>query len=173
MTWRHHCRSCGWLICDSCSQYRALKQAVTAEGVGPAPDGDLRVCKDCYAHDPDKFKELAIDLAGPWLKDGIGNSVFTTNDDGCMIRLEKIGADGLGDEGLAKLAAGLAYVKRDLVKMFLDSNGITDTGVQALCGPLAECTMLSKLHIRRNQITAVGEAALLRAVPDGAEVKFK
>eukprot|EP00792_Barthelona_sp_PAP020_P010820 TRINITY_DN4545_c0_g1_i1.p1 TRINITY_DN4545_c0_g1~~TRINITY_DN4545_c0_g1_i1.p1 ORF type:complete len:496 (-),score=153.53 TRINITY_DN4545_c0_g1_i1:94-1581(-) len=39
--WKHHCRLCGWVLCDSCSSFRLndLKQ-FNGESV--------RVCKDCY-----------------------------------------------------------------------------------------------------------------------------
>jgi|EP01047_Picozoa_sp_COSAG01_P074992 hypothetical protein len=42
-----------------------------------------------------------------------------------MIRLEKCGID---DEKLASLGGVLKHTKRDLVKLFLDSNEITDAG---------------------------------------------
>ncbi len=37
--WKHHCRKCGELVCDSCS-----KERVTIAFVG----GNLRICDTCY-----------------------------------------------------------------------------------------------------------------------------
>jgi hypothetical protein len=110
-----------------------------------------------------------------------------------MIRLEKCGID---DEKLASLGGVLKHTKRDLVKLFLDSNEITDAGtvtdtcVAAGCGrgvspgaatvakAIAECPRLSRVHIRRNKLTSAGSETILAAQAihptlQAADVKIK
>jgi hypothetical protein len=131
------------------------------EGVGPGVAGEqYRVCGDCHEYDPQKVQEVVVDIAGG-PKDGFGNTAFSQSDDGTMIRLEKV--VGLGDEGIHKLAAALKHCKRDLVKIFLDSNAITDVGAEALGASIANCAKLQKVQIRRNQLTEEGKAKLLAA----------
>ena len=49
--WRHHCRGCGRLLCDSCSTARiGFETVITAAGVQQGAPGEThRACKNCVA----------------------------------------------------------------------------------------------------------------------------
>ncbi len=47
MTWRHNCRFCGLVFCDSCSPKRSLKVVMLADGGKTIEPHDIRSCSKC------------------------------------------------------------------------------------------------------------------------------
>uniref|UniRef100_A0A3B3X8Y8 Pleckstrin homology and FYVE domain containing 1 n=1 Tax=Poecilia mexicana TaxID=48701 RepID=A0A3B3X8Y8_9TELE len=56
---RHHCRKCGFVVCNACSKGRALIQHIN-------PNKPLRVCKVCNKTEDDKNFRLRGGSSGLW-----------------------------------------------------------------------------------------------------------
>ncbi|XP_054891511.1 pleckstrin homology domain-containing family F member 1-like [Poeciliopsis prolifica] len=56
---RHHCRKCGFVVCNTCSKGRALIQRIH-------PNKPLRICKVCNKTDDDKTSRLRGGSSGWW-----------------------------------------------------------------------------------------------------------
>ncbi|KAM4716409.1 pleckstrin homology domain-containing family F member 1-like [Anableps anableps] len=57
---RHHCRKCGFVVCNWCSKGRALIQHID-------PNKPLRICKICEKADKDKNFRLRGGSDGSWV----------------------------------------------------------------------------------------------------------
>ena len=67
---RHHCRSCGWVVCAAClpgGQTLQLDRWVTPQGLVQAsddgPSSEVRVCNSCAVHAPAEIAARAVAAA--------------------------------------------------------------------------------------------------------------
>jgi Ca2+-binding EF-hand superfamily protein len=64
---RHHCRGCGWLLCDDCSSYKQPLSTIITPNFGSAagePGKLYRVCRQCKSWGVDMKKTMDILNAG-------------------------------------------------------------------------------------------------------------
>ena len=64
---RHHCRGCGWLLCDDCSSHRQPLQTVVTESFGSQPGEEgktYRVCSECRDVGVDMRRSMDIFAKG-------------------------------------------------------------------------------------------------------------
>ena len=64
---RHHCRGCGWLLCDDCSSHRQPLKTVVTESFGSQPGEEgktYRVCSECRDVGVDMKRSMDIFAKG-------------------------------------------------------------------------------------------------------------
>eukprot|EP01043_Picozoa_sp_COSAG02_P065550 COSAG02_NODE_9930_length_2071_cov_2.506592_2_plen_294_part_00 len=91
---RHHCRGCGWLLCDECSSYRQPLETIVTPSFGRAPGeaGKLyRVCSACKSFGVDMKKTMDILNVGGKITSGHAEQIWSNYDedgDGTLSKAE-------------------------------------------------------------------------------------